>query len=110
MLRHEQRIAVICLCLAMLAGALIRAYKVSMPPENIYREGPKVMFSEGTPVNINTSEEDALCDLKGIGPKTAEKIVASRKTEGPFVTREDIMRIKGIGPEKYAKIKDRISV
>ena len=61
-------------------------------------------------VNINTASVEELSTLKGIGEKTAKRIIEYRKKEGPFKTSEDIMKVKGIGEKKFKGIKDHITV
>jgi competence ComEA-like helix-hairpin-helix protein len=61
-------------------------------------------------VNINTAGSEELQTLPGIGPKTAEKIIQYRTTNGPFEKIEDIMKVKGIAQGKFSKIKDKITV
>ncbi|MBQ3273541.1 MAG: helix-hairpin-helix domain-containing protein [Solobacterium sp.] len=55
-------------------------------------------------VSINTGSLEDLVLLPGIGPATAEKIIAYRTENGLFQSLEDIQRVKGIGPAKYEKI------
>ncbi|TVP94805.1 MAG: ComEA family DNA-binding protein [Acholeplasmatales bacterium] len=59
------------------------------------------------PLKISLSQADAatLVTLPGIGPATAERIVADRLVNGPFERVEDIMRVSGIGPAIYEGIK-----
>lgn len=59
-------------------------------------------------VSINTADIDALCTLSGIGPSTAERIIAYREENGLFQTLEDLMKVKGIGPNRFEKIRDDI--
>lgn len=61
-------------------------------------------------VDINTADAEALTSLNGIGPKTAEKIIEYRNTNGLFESREEIMNVKGIGESTFEKIKDYISI
>lgn len=61
-------------------------------------------------VNINTASTAELVSLPGIGEATAAKIVASRESEGPFQTVEDLKRVSGIGEKKYDALKDLICV
>lgn len=61
-------------------------------------------------VNINRASTAELDALPGIGPATAEKIVADREANGPFATPEDLKRVAGIGDKKYAELADQISV
>lgn len=61
-------------------------------------------------VNINTATAEQLDSLPGIGASTAEKIIADREANGPFVTCEDLMRVSGIGEKKYAALSEEICV
>jgi DNA uptake protein ComE-like DNA-binding protein len=45
-------------------------------------------------ININTADSAMLVRLKGIGPVTAGKIVARRKSKGPYT---DINQLLGVG-------------
>lgn len=65
---------------------------------------------ESEVVNINTADVNELDKLPGIGPSTAKKIIEYREKHGLFANPEDIMKVKGIGPSKYEKIKDKITV
>jgi len=62
----------------------------------------------GGRLNINLANVEELQTLSGIGPSTAEKIVADREANGPFPSIEDLMRVSGIGEKKFAAIKDSI--
>ncbi len=61
-------------------------------------------------VNINTADATALDTLPGVGPSTAQKIVADREANGPFGSPEDLGRVSGIGPKRLEQLKDLISV
>lgn len=61
-------------------------------------------------VNINTATSAELQTLSGVGPSTAEAIIADREENGLFASTEDLMRVSGIGEKKFAKIKDAICV
>lgn len=61
-------------------------------------------------ININTSSEEELDQLPGIGPATARKIIDYRNEHGKFGKIEDIKNVKGIGDAKYNDIKDSITV
>ncbi len=58
-----------------------------------------------TKVDINTADVDQLITVPGIGPKTAEAIIAYRKENGTFASLDDLIKIKGIGAKKLAKMK-----
>ncbi|MGQ9708483.1 MAG: helix-hairpin-helix domain-containing protein [bacterium] len=61
-------------------------------------------------ININTAEVELLCQLPGIGPKTAERIIEYRKSQGRFNSIEEIMNVRGIGPKRFEQIKGLITV
>jgi len=61
-------------------------------------------------VNINTADAMALDSLPGVGPSTAEKIVADRAANGPFTSADDLGRVAGIGPKKLEELKPRVCV
>lgn len=61
-------------------------------------------------ININTADEKLLCQLPGIGPKTAQRIIEYRQTHGGFKTVEEIMNVRGIGPKKFEQIKQLITL
>ena len=52
----------------------------------------------------------ALDSLPGVGPVTAEAIVAWREENGPFRSVEDLLDVKGIGEATLADLRDRVSV
>ena len=61
-------------------------------------------------VNINSSLKDELVKLPGIGPKTAEKIINYRTTNGDFQTKNDLKKVKGIGSAKLKTIENLIKL
>jgi len=61
-------------------------------------------------ININKATVKELVTLKGIGTKTAERIMQYRSDHGPFAKAEDIMNVKGVGQKTYDQNKDRITV
>ena len=63
---------------------------------------------EKSRISINTAGIEELCTLKGIGPSTAERIIAFREENGLFQSIEDLMRVKGIGESRFEKIRDDI--
>lgn len=56
-------------------------------------------------IDINKADAETLTQIPGIGPKTAEAIIAYRKDVGEFKTLEELVEVKGIGPKKLETIK-----
>ena len=61
-------------------------------------------------ININTATQTELETLPGIGISTAIKIIEYRKENGKFKNIEEIKNVKGIGENKFKKIKELIKV
>lgn len=61
-------------------------------------------------VNLNSADLVALDSLPGVGPVTAESIVAWREENGPFRSVDDLLDVKGIGEATLADLRDRVSV
>lgn len=61
-------------------------------------------------INLNTAKKEELEEIPGVGPSTADKILAYREDNGPFTLIEDIMNVSGIGEAKFDKMKDAITV
>ncbi len=61
-------------------------------------------------VNLNTADLVALDTLPGVGPVTAEAIIAWRDENGPFRSVDDLLDVKGIGEATLADLRDRVSV
>lgn len=61
-------------------------------------------------ININYADQAALETLTGIGPVTAQSIIAFCEEIGLFTSVEEIQKVSGIGPAKFEKIKDYITV
>lgn len=61
-------------------------------------------------IDINTAGQAELEQLPGVGPSTAMKIIQYREANGPFTTIEGLMDVSGIGPAKFAAMKDMVVV
>ena len=59
-------------------------------------------------VNINTATLEELKTLKGVGEKKAEAIIEYRKKNGSFQTKEDLMKVRGIGKKLFESFQERI--
>lgn len=61
-------------------------------------------------ININTATSRELQDLPGIGPTTADAIIAYREENGPFKYTIELMNVKGIGRSTFNEISSMITV
>jgi competence protein ComEA len=61
--------------------------------------------SASTPVSLSSATAEQLDTLPGVGPVTAQKIVAYRQQHGPFTSVEALDAIPGIGPARIADLK-----
>jgi competence protein ComEA len=62
------------------------------------------------PVDLNTAGVGELIALPGIGPATAARIVEDRQRRGPYRRVDDLLRVKGIGPKKLARLRPHVRV
>jgi len=70
-----------------------------------------LVFASAVPaqVNVNTADAATLArELKGIGIKRAEAIVAYRQKHGPFKSVDELALVKGIGPAAISKNRELI--
>ena len=64
----------------------------------------------GAPVDINRASAAELEELPGVGPATAEAIIAHRDQHGPFASVDDLLDVRGIGEAKLEQLRDRATV
>lgn len=62
------------------------------------------------PININRATAGELDALPGIGPVLASRIIDYRKTNGPFLSVDDLQKVSGIGSAKFAQFKSKVRV
>ncbi|HNT51786.1 MAG TPA: helix-hairpin-helix domain-containing protein [Candidatus Syntrophosphaera sp.] len=61
-------------------------------------------------VNPNTASLAELCTLPGIGEVKARAIIAYREQNGPFTDLSQLLQVKGIGPKTLEKLRPRLSL
>lgn len=61
-------------------------------------------------INLNQASAQELETLPGIGPKTAEKIVAWRQANGSFKSLEELELVPGIGPRTLENLRPLVTL
>jgi competence protein ComEA len=56
-------------------------------------------------INLNSASREDLMKISGIGDKTAGNILSYREKNGKFKVIDELMNVKGIGEAKFAKFK-----
>lgn len=93
------------------APAEITSTSFSIPanPAKPAPSGAKKIQLGEPPINVNTATADELQRLPGVGPVTAQAIVAARATKA-FETVGDLDRVKGIGPKTLERLRPFVVV
>lgn len=79
----------------LLSSLLVDESRIYIPPHN------------GNSVSLNQATKEELMTLKGVGEKTADKIIEYRNTQ-EFTCIEDIMNVSGIGEKTYLKLRESL--
>ena len=61
-------------------------------------------------IDVNTADAGQLIDLPRIGEIIAQRIIDYRDANGPFSNVEDLLGVRGIGPDVLAGIRDLVEV
>ena len=64
----------------------------------------------GVPLNLNTATLEQLDELDGIGPATAQQIVAYREAHGGFGSVDELDQVPGIGETRLASLREQVRV
>lgn len=83
-------------------------------PISNQQEGSRISHTAENPlkkkIDLNSASAYQLELLPGIGPVLSQRIINHRETKGKFQKIEDVMKVSGIGPKTFEKIKDLITV
>jgi competence protein ComEA len=95
------------------AGAILSSgtlLSLSVPSENTVEVTQTVMTAGkrvflGIPLDLNSATARNLESVPGIGQRQAEGIVRLRERKGPLSSVDDVLQVRGIGPDTLNKLK-----
>jgi len=61
------------------------------------------------PVSLSSATVEQLDELPGVGPVTAQKIVAYRQEHGAFRSVDELDAVPGIGPARLADLRELVT-
>ncbi len=82
--------------------------RVGLPPDDSVSGAVADADQASGVVNVNQAGVDLLVELPGIGPVLADRIVAYRESNGPFLSVDQMLEVPGIGPSILETIHDRV--
>ena len=86
------------------AALVVDGEQVLVPERGVAAAAAGAAASAG-PVSLSSASADQLDTLPGIGPVTAEKIVAYRQQHGAFSSVDGLDAIPGIGPARIDELQ-----
>jgi len=103
-------LAALNLAAPLLDGAQVYVPIVGAPPRAGAPPGPSPPSTVSGPLDINRATAEQLDALPGIGPATAQAIIAHREEHGPYASVDALEDVRGIGPAKLDAIRDLVTV
>lgn len=79
-------------------------------PNNTTQTIPTEESTKSYKLDINTATKSQLMELPGIGEVIAERIIAFRTSNGPFIAVDELLNVEGIGNMKLQQIEIYICV
>jgi competence protein ComEA len=69
---------------------------------------PAAGGAPAAPIDLNSATAEQLDQLDGVGPATAQKILAWGREHGGFRSVDDLGNVPGIGPKRLAALRPRV--
>jgi competence protein ComEA len=92
-----------------LAALLVDGGKVDVPLQGEAVAAPPPPGGGGV-VSLNAADAIALETIPGIGPVTAQAIIATRESLGGFDSLDQLLDVDGIGPATFESIRPYITL
>jgi len=109
-LTKQERLILIFVGFAVLTGITLDICFKKSPQLNSFYNGITEKSNFYSKLDINVADKEDLIKIRGIGPILAQRIVDYRTLHGPFFNIDDIIYVKGIGTKKFQQIKDFIKI
>lgn len=93
-----------------LAMKLIDGDSFYIPFQGEAVEEKDILITEKSKVNVNRATREELMAVPGIGPATADNILAVREERGGFRTMEELLLVPRIGEKTLEKLRDHLEV
>lgn len=112
-MNDREKTVLIFLSAVLLIGAVINGFKKWQSRQRLVLLPIELKntssLSADTVIDINSATPEQLEALPGIGPVLAHRIVTYREKHGPFKDISEIRNVSGIGPKKFAALKEFIT-
>lgn len=89
-------------------GKFLSAEKISAPPD-LNQLPPTLTPFFFMPIPVNLADAHLLETINGIGPHLAAKIIDERQAGGIFRSRDDLLRVPGLGPKRISQLEKQLS-
>lgn len=89
-------------------GKFLSTAKISAPPD-LNELPPALTPFFFLPIPVNLADARLLETINGIGPHLAAKIIDERQARGIFRSRDDLLRVSGLGPKRIKQIEKQLS-
>ena len=76
------------------------------PAEAVVEGGDRA----GAGIDLNSAGSAELIGVPGIGPVMAGRILAYRRESGPFRSVDELIRVRGVGPRTLEKIRPYLRI
>src|SRR3546814_1861992 len=97
--------------LAAAAFAVLSGFSFGGYAATRAQPAPTAVAVAPAPVNLNAADAETLSrELRGIGETKAKAIIAYREEHGPFISVDELLEVKGIGPAHLDKIRGQLSI
>src|SRR6266849_1847060 len=105
--RRRVLLGALLLVLVLLLGArfLLRAGTPAAPAAPPIIGSPEAGAAAAGPVQLSVATAEQLDTLPGIGPVTAQKIIAYRTAHGAFHSVDELDEVPGIGPSRVEQLR-----